>query len=110
MKIKTLKSIFLFFSLSLFCSCATVGKTFTGDITNIKINSTTRKEVENNFGFPFKAGIDCGLKTYNYIHVKILPFIDPQVKELTVRFNENDTVNGYSFYSSFKEDQKIIYE
>lgn len=110
MKNKTVYYIFIFFNFIFLSSCASLGKEFTGDFKNIKINSTTRKEIENSFGFPFKAGIDSGLKTYQYAYIKIRPFIDPQIKELTVRFNENDTVHGYSFYSSFNDDQKIIYE
>jgi hypothetical protein len=110
MKFKAMQFIFMFFSICLFSSCVSVGNKFTGDINNIKIGVTTRQEIENNFGSPFKVGIDNGLKSYNYLYLKNELFSDPQKKELLLMFNENGTVNSYSFYSSFKNDKKIIYK
>ncbi len=102
--------IIIIFSLILVTSCSTFGKSFSGDFSNIKINSTTRSEVEANYGFPFRAGIDNGFKSYIYVYLKVKPFGELQSKEFVIRFNENDTVKDFAYFSSFENDKKIIFE
>jgi hypothetical protein len=111
MKTKAFQVIFMFFCTCFLYSCViTVGKEFTGDVKNIKIGITTRQDIENNFGFPFDAVIAHGLKSYMYVYLKIETFKDPKSKEIFLKFNENDTVNSYYFYSTFKEDKQIIFD
>lgn len=87
-------------------SCLTVGTQFPSMVTWIKANETTRSEVEKAFGPPFRMGYDSGMKTYSYGYYKYSAFAESQTKDLTIRFNPNDTVASYSFSSSFAEDKK----
>ncbi len=86
-------------------SCLTVGSQFPSEVKWIKSNITTRTEIEKAFGPPFRVGYDSGLKTYSYGYYKYSAFSDSQTKDFTIRFNPNDTVNSYTFSSSFSEDK-----
>ncbi|RDB35620.1 MAG: hypothetical protein DCC88_09405 [Spirobacillus cienkowskii] len=110
MKMKVYQVICIFFCTCFLYSCiATGGRDFPGNVKDIKIGVTTRQEIENKFGFPFKADITNGLKSYMYHYFKFYLFLDPNSKELFLSFNEDDTVKNYGFYSTFKEDKKIIF-
>ncbi|KAB8029868.1 hypothetical protein [Fluviispira multicolorata] len=99
----------LYLILSFLISCASFGKKFNGNNESIKINVPTRKEVESNFGIPFRSGFDSGLKIYHYFYGMVLVFNNTKVKELTIRFNENDIVQNYSYLSSFNDDNIVIF-
>ena len=86
-------------------SCLTVGAQFPSSVNWIKSNSTTRAEIEKAFGPPFRVGYDSGFKTYSYGYYKYSAFTDSQTKDLTVRFNSNNTVSSYTFSSSFPDDK-----
>lgn len=110
MKKKVYQVICIFFCTCFLFSCiATVGSDFPGNVKDIKIGVTTRQEIENKFGFPSQANIMNGNKIYMYHYFKINLFLDPKSKELFLSFNEDDTVKNYGFYSTFKEDKKIIF-
>lgn len=86
-------------------SCLTVGAQFPSVVNWIKPNTTTRTEIEKAFGPPYRVGYDSGLKTYSYGYYKYSAFSDSQTKDLTIRFNANDSVNSYTFSSSFPDDK-----
>lgn len=88
-------------------SCLTVGSQFPSTVSWIKTNTTTRVEIEKAFGPPFRVGYDSGLKTYSYGYYKYSAFSESQTKDFTIRFNANDTVNSYSFSSSFPDDKQL---
>ena len=97
--------------LTLFCSvsitsCFTVGNQFPSTVVWIKANETTRSEIEKAYGPPFRVGYDSGMKTYSYGYYKYSAFSESQTKDLTIRFNSNDTVYSYTFSSSFPDDKK----
>ncbi|MBX9837408.1 hypothetical protein [Silvanigrella sp.] len=101
----------LFCSLIFLCSCTTIGNQFTADFKNISLNSTTREEIETIYGYPLRADFLFGMKTYYYRYAKINLFLDDvKLKELRIHFNDNDTVNSYSYSSNFNKDKKMIYE
>ncbi|MGY3804798.1 hypothetical protein ACWNT8_12080 [Pigmentibacter ruber] len=102
---------FFIMILTLFCSvmttaCLTVGNQFPSTVVWIKANETTRTEIEKAYGPPFRVGYDSGMKTYSYGYYKYSAFSESQTKDLTIRFNSNDTVYNYTFSSSFPEDKK----
>ena len=88
-------------------SCLTVGSQFPSVVNWVKPNTTTRAEIEKAFGPPFRVGYDSGLKTYSYGYYKYSAFSDSQTKDFTIRFNANDTVNSYTFSSSFPDDKQL---
>lgn len=107
MILKRFLNIFMtFLSLTLFTSCLTVGNQFPSSVSWIKTSETTRAEVEKAFGPPFRMGYDSGMKTYSYGYYKYSAFSESQTKDLTIRFNSNETVYSYTFSSSFPDDKK----
>jgi hypothetical protein len=85
-----------------------VGDDFTSEVTWIQRDKTSRKEVEEKVGQPFRVGYDTGLLTYTYGFYRYSVFRPTRTKDLTVRFNKDGTVNSYSFASSFDEDKQTI--
>jgi|GEM_PF-863142 len=85
--------------------CLTVGDDFTSEVQWIQRDKTTRKEVEQKVGEPFRVGYDTGLLTFTYAFYRYSVFRPTRTKDLTVRFNKDGTVNSYSFASSFDEDK-----
>lgn len=98
---------FLFISI-FFVACFTVGSQFPSSVTWIKPLQTTRTEIEKAFGPPFRTGYDSGFMTYSYGYYNYSAFKDSQTKDLTVRFNNKNVVESYTFSSSFPEDQQLI--
>ena len=88
--------------------CLTVGDDFTSEVNWIARDKTTRKEVDQKIGQPFRVGFDTGLLTYTYAFYRYSVFRPTRTKDLTVRFNKDGTVNSYSFASSFDEDKSEI--
>ena len=89
-------------------SCFTVGDQFPSAVSWIKPHETTRAEIEKAFGPPFRTGYDSGLMTYSYGYYKYSALSDSQTKDLTVRFNDKNIVESYTFSSSFPEDQRLL--
>ncbi|KAB8033298.1 hypothetical protein [Fluviispira multicolorata] len=87
-------------------SCLTVGSSFPSSVTWIKTDKTTKTEIEKAFGPPFRMGYDSGYRTYSYGYYKYSAFSESLTKDLTIRFNANDTVSSYSFSSSFPDDKE----
>lgn len=89
-------------------SCFTVGRPFSSQVNWINQNKTTRQEIEKAFGPPIRTGFDSGLQTYSYGYYKYSAFGESQTKDLTIRFNSNNTVNSYTFSSSFDQDMNAV--
>ena len=102
-KFQNLFIIFMtFISATVFTSCLTVGTQFPSMVTWIKANETTRSEIEKAFG----AGLLISGHQYSYGYYKYSAFSESHTKDLTIRFNSNDTVYSYTFSSSFPDDKK----
>lgn len=89
-------------------SCLTVGEEFTSEVTWITANKTTKSEVERQMGTPFRVGYDTGLLTYTYAFYRYSAFRPTRTKDLTIRFKPDNTVDSYSFSSSFEEDRNRL--
>lgn len=89
-------------------SCMTIGEEFPSNVKWIAVQKTTKTEVTKNLGEPFRVGYDSGLLTYTYAFYRYSIFKPARTKDLTVRFNNDGTVNSYSFASSFDEDKQTI--
>lgn len=95
-------------SVTLLTSCLTVGEEFTSEVQWIQRDKTTRPEIEQKVGQPFRVGYDTGLLTYTYAFYRYSAFRPARTKDLTVRFNKDGTVNSYSFASSFDDDKSAV--
>ena len=85
--------------------CLTVGDEFSSQVNWITKDQTSRKQIEAKMGTPFRTGYDTGLLTYTYAFYRYSVFRPARTKDLTVRFNQDGTVQSYSFASSFDEDR-----
>lgn len=81
--------------------CATVGRDFPGDFAaGIELNRTTRAQVEQALGPPFRRGLDSGLPTATYLYYRVGLFGRPVTKDLTVTYAPDGTVTAYTFNSN----------
>ncbi|SMF78838.1 outer membrane protein assembly factor BamE domain-containing protein [Pseudobacteriovorax antillogorgiicola] len=85
-------------------SCVTRGENFSSDYAWIKENKTKKADVQKVLGQPFAVGYSSGRPTWTYGYYKFRLFGESQTKELKLYW-EDDTVDSFSFNSSFKEDR-----
>jgi len=81
----------------------TVGRAFpVYKIRQIEIDKTTKTEVRQMFGDPWRTGLENGKRTWTYgeYGVKIS-------RDLVIRFDDEDVVKTYSFSSSLPEDENL---
>lgn len=89
-------------------ACMTIGEEFTSDVKWITAQKTNKSEIQKHLGEPFRVGYDSGLLTYTYAYYRYSALRPARTKDLTVRFNKDNTVQSYSFASSFDEDKQSI--
>ena len=78
--------------------CVYFGRDFsTTPVKNIQNNVTTQREIFNNFGEPYRKGLENGYETwtysYNYWEFGQLR----ESRDLSIVFNKDNTVRSYSF-------------
>ena len=89
---------------SLNTSCVTRGENFSSDYSWVKAKTTTKSEVVRMLGEPYAVGYSSGRPTWTYGFYKFRVFGPSQTKELKFYW-KTDTVDSFSFNSSFKEDR-----
>jgi hypothetical protein len=102
------KILFVLFAVPLTTGCLTVGQEFSPDVRWIEKGKTTRSEIDNRIGEPWRTGYDSGLYTYTYGFYRYSVFRPTRTRDLVVRFFQNGTVESYSFSSSFQEDKAAM--
>ena len=84
--------------LFLMAGCATVGKDFpASQVTALQIGKTTRDEVREIFGAPWRTGIEDGRRTWTYGKYKYSLFAPARTQDLVIRFNDEGRVVSYTF-------------
>ena len=95
------------FAVTTLAGCATMGNDFPGGYAStIVVSQTTRAEVENILGTPFRTGLDSGHPTSTYLFYRVGLFNQPVTKDLTVTYAPDNTVKSYS-YNSNESNQQI---
>jgi outer membrane protein assembly factor BamE (lipoprotein component of BamABCDE complex) len=90
---------------ALLVGCVTVGRDFpAGRVTKLEIGSTTRKQVEQLFGTPWRTGVEDGQLTWTYGHYHYALLGNTRTRDLVVRFDEHDVVASYTFSSTDPND------
>ncbi|MBK1873338.1 MULTISPECIES: outer membrane protein assembly factor BamE domain-containing protein [Marinobacter] len=98
MSFKNSLSVLMLASLLAFAGCATVGKDFsTHNIDQITQGETTRAEIQEMFGEPWRTGVEDGKRTWTYGKYRWSAFGDAETTDLVVRFNPDGTVASYVF-------------
>lgn len=78
--------------------CATVGQDFaTHNVDQIEIGETTRSDIQEMFGEPWRTGIEDGKRTWTYGKYRWSAFGDAETTDLVVRFNEDGSVSSYVY-------------
>ena len=88
------------------CAGLQAGREFPSpDPRQIKADVTDKARLVAMFGEPYQVGIDNGEPTWRWVYVQ-QSATATITKDLTVRFNANDTVKSYSFTSNFPDDMR----
>ena len=78
--------------------CASVGRDFaTHNVDQITIGETTRAEIQEMFGEPWRTGIEDGKRAWTYGKYRWSAFGDDETTDLVVRFNNDGTVSSYVY-------------
>lgn len=96
---KTVKAVLLLLVLSVFVAgCATVGQPYAEHkVSQIKVGETTKAQIQQMFGNPWRTGSESGQQTWTYGHYRYSAFSDAQTSDLVVRFNEQGRVASYTY-------------
>lgn len=82
----------------LLAGCATVGRDFpTHPVDQITVGETTRAEIQEMFGEPWRTGVEDGKRTWTYGKYRWSAFGDAETTDLVVRFNQDGSVASYVF-------------
>ena len=83
--------------------CFTVGQEFAGSrVPEIKIGHTTKQEVTDIFGRPWRTGMEDGRTTWTYGIYKYSVFGADDTQDLLIRFDPQGVVRSYTFSSTRK--------
>ncbi len=81
-------------------ACGTVGKNFNDEmVKEIKINQTTKTQILDWFGAPFKEGVENGRTMWTYQHDKYV-LGEVQSKDLVVLFDDRGVVKAFRYTSN----------
>jgi hypothetical protein len=97
-QMQSVKAILVGFFLVLMVGCATVGKDFaTHNVDQIEIGETTRSDIQEMFGEPWRTGVEDGKRTWTYGKYRWSAFGEAETTDLVVRFNDDGTVSSYVY-------------
>lgn len=83
--------------------CFTVGQEFAGSrVPEIKIGQTTKQDITNIFGRPWRTGMEDGHGTWTYGIYKYSLFGAEDNQDLLIRFDNQGVVRSYTFNSTRK--------
>jgi len=83
--------------------CFTVGQEFAGSrVPEIKIGQTTKQEITDIFGTPWRTGREDGKTTWTYGIYKYSLFGPADTQDLLIRFDNQGIVRSYTFGTTRK--------
>ncbi len=102
---KQLRTLFFFLCLLMLAGCVSAGKDFNVHmVPQIQLHQTSRAQIEQMFGPPWRTGVEDGRQTWSYGSYKY-GMGDTLSRDLVVRFDGNGTVVSYTFNSNYPEDK-----
>lgn len=91
----------------LLAGCVTAGKDFNVHmVRQIQPHQTTRAQIEQMLGQPWRTGLEDGLQTWSYGYYRY-GVSDTKTRDLVIRFSADGTVASYAFNSSYPEDKGL---
>jgi outer membrane protein assembly factor BamE (lipoprotein component of BamABCDE complex) len=106
-----MKRIIILLCLLIFSGCATVGRDFDiAFVKKIEKGKTTKQEIINSLGLPFRKGIDNGDLTWTYVYNKWSAGGTTYSKDLYIIFDKYGIVRSYVFNSNIpgEDVEKLI--
>jgi len=89
----------------LLAGCITVGRDFPAQrVAKLEIGRTTREQVRELFGTPWRTGVEDGQPTWTYGHYHYALLGNTRTRDLVVRFDAHDVVASYTFNSTDPSD------
>jgi outer membrane protein assembly factor BamE (lipoprotein component of BamABCDE complex) len=83
--------------------CVSVGHDFTAaNVPMLRVGETTRAEVRELFGPPWRTGLEDGQPTWTYGYYRYSLFGDPVAHDLVIRFGDDGRVVSYTFSSTLQ--------
>lgn len=87
--------------------CATVGQPYAEEnISQIRVGETTRNDIRELFGTPWRTGVENGQETWTYGHYRYRLLGSEQTTDLVVRFNEQGRVASYTYNRTLEPDEE----
>lgn len=81
--------------------CATVGQPFPADeVEGLTVGETTRAEVKERFGEPWRTGSEDGDPTWSYGHYQWSAFGASDMTDLVIRFDDDGVVRSFTYNTS----------
>ena len=78
--------------------CFTVGQEFAGSrVPEIRVGQSTKQDIENLFGSPWRRGMEDGKSTWTYGIYKYYLFGAADTQDLLIRFDNKGIVRSYTF-------------
>lgn len=92
-------------AFTFFAGCARVGHDFNaGHVQEIKIGQTTKSDVINMLGKPWRIGNENGVTMWTYGKYTYYLVGEADTKDLIIKFNDNGTVRSYTFNKTMNEE------
>jgi outer membrane protein assembly factor BamE (lipoprotein component of BamABCDE complex) len=89
--------------------CLTVGKEFPArPVTRLEVGKTTREEVREWFGIPWRMGMENGQRTWTYGHYRYSLFGAAKTRDLVCRFDADGVLASYNFNTTQREDLETL--
>jgi hypothetical protein len=102
----TFKSLLIILIVGL-TGCANIGKPFQfKGPKSIILGKTSKKEIEKDYGDPFRVGYENGKEKWTYGQYQYKVFGDSTTRDLAITFDQNDLVTDYVYSSSEAEEVK----
>lgn len=99
------KAVILFFTVLLMIGCATAGNDFPVEkVRGIQIGKTTQQEIRQQFGPPWRVGIEDGKNTWTYGKYKYRLIGETDTTDLVIWFDNQNIVSSYSFSTTEHEE------
>ncbi|ODC02437.1 hypothetical protein BFW38_01640 [Terasakiispira papahanaumokuakeensis] len=96
--LNTLKVVLVAIGFASLVACANVGKPYPEHrVPDIQTGQTTRAEVEQMFGKPWRTGMENGQVTWTYGQYHYGVFSEAETSDLVIRFKPDGTVASYSY-------------
>ena len=98
---QALASVLLALAGGLAAGCMTVGRNFaSASVPGIERGVSTKQDIQNQFGEPFRKGLDDGYESWSYVYNQWSMLSQTRSKDLYVVFNKDGTVRSYTFNSN----------